>query len=283
MSPAHGTVDEGGDTGEPRHWVQSPEQVALALPLAGPTTRIFAYAIDAVLIYTLELALLLLLFFAAMAIEPLSEAFTELLDESAGRTAEEWMESGAVLYLVAGFLVVQLVIEWTYFVGFDLLLGGRSPGKALLGLRVLRDGGEPVDLRASLVRNLLRVVDVLPLNYLVGLLAMVISKESKRLGDLAAGTVVARLDRPPRALRAEGDVPPDDPRFRFDRKQLARIGREERALLRQTLRRADELAPETAAAAYARAAEVLAKRIGHAPVEAPEHAAFLRALDRAAR
>jgi hypothetical protein len=179
--------------------------------------------------------------------------------------------------------VLQLAIEWGYFILFELTTGGRSPGKALLGLRVLRDGGEPVDLRASLMRNLLRVVDALPVNYVVGLVAMVLSPEGKRLGDLAAGTIVARLDRPARAqVRNDGD-PVDAPRFRFDRAQIARLGRAERTLLRQTLRRVTELEPEAASAALARATEVLRRRIEHPVVPEAERLAFLRALERAAR
>ncbi len=195
---------------------------------------------------------------------------------------QELLESGAILYLLAFFVLLQLTIEWGYFLFFELTTGGRSPGKALLGLRVLRDGGEPIDLRASLLRNLLRLVDALPANYLVGLTAMVLSSEGKRLGDLAAGTVVVRLDRPPAARRLEGEPGPAV-RFRFERGQIARLGRQERTLLRQTLRRLGDLEPPAAADALARAADVLARRIGHPPVPEAERLDFLRALLRAAR
>jgi uncharacterized RDD family membrane protein YckC len=282
MTQIHGTVREDPESGEPRQRVHSPEQVALELPIAGPTSRILAYAVDAAAIFLLDLAAIALLLLATPAAAWLSEQFRSVGEAAGGKTPQELLESGALLYLFAVFVIVQLAIEWCYFVFFELTLAGRSPGKALLGLRVLRDGGEPIDLSASLMRNLLRVVDVLPANYVVGLVAMLLSSEGKRLGDLAAGTIVVRLDRPAAAAL----IPPegsDAPRFRFDRGQLARLGRAERTLLRQTLRRAPDLDPAAAAVALARAADVLAQRIGHPPVAESEQRAFLYALLRAAR
>jgi hypothetical protein len=127
------------------------------------------------------------------------------------------------------------------------------------------------------------VVDILPANYLVGLVAMVVSAEGKRLGDVAAGTVVVRMDRPAAALPLldEGDAAAAG--FRFDRSQVALLGRTERALLRQTLRRMETLPPDTTEAALARAVDVLCARIGHGPVEPGERVHFLRAMLRATR
>jgi hypothetical protein len=112
---------------------------------------------------------------------------------------------------------------------------------------------------------------------------MVVSAEGKRLGDVAAGTVVVRMDRPAAALPLldEGDATAAV--FRFDRSQVSLLGRAERALLRQTLRRVETLPPETADAALARAVEVLCARIGHGPVEPSERVPFLRAMLRATR
>jgi uncharacterized RDD family membrane protein YckC len=282
MSEIHGTLRQDPASGELAQLVHSPEQVALELPLAGPTSRILAYAVDALGIYSLEAGAILLLLLATPAATWLSEQLRGVGEAAGAKTPQEIIESGGLLYLFALFVLLQLAIEWGYFLVFELTTGGRSPGKALLGLRVLRDGGEPIDLRASLVRNLLRVVDVLPANYLIGLTAMVLSPESKRLGDFAAGTIVVRLDRPPVAAPLTSETGAE-PRFRFDRAQIARLGRAERTLLRQTLRRVQDLDGETGALALERAADVLARRIGQAPVAPAEREAFLRALLRAAR
>lgn len=94
-------------------------------------------------------------------------------------------------------LIVFFLLEWFYPVVFELLWDGATPAKRLLGLRVINDNGTPVDLSASVIRNLLRAVDFLPLFYTFGILSMMIQRDFKRLGDLAAGTVV--IYREPRA------------------------------------------------------------------------------------
>ena len=102
-------------------------------------------------------------------------------------------------------IAAQLVIELFYFVVFETLWRGRSPGKRLLGLGVVSEDGLPVSFGASLVRNLLRSADILPSSYTTGLVTMLVSKRTQRLGDIAAGTVVVRFDRPrPAAPLDEG-------------------------------------------------------------------------------
>jgi uncharacterized RDD family membrane protein YckC len=276
-------VSAAGSRGAPglegRQVLHSPEQVALHLPLAGPTSRMLAYAIDLAAIFTVELVV----FFLLLASAPLAEWFQRMVGEVQGELAAGGTpgESSALLTLLAGFLLLQFVIEWGYFLFFELAMGGRSLGKRALGLRVLRDGGRPLGLRESLVRNALRVVDMLPANYLVGLVAMVVSPEGKRLGDIAAGTVVVRLDRVarPRELPEVEEASA----FRFDHVHLARLGSTERALLRQTLRRLDEFEPEAAAQALELAVETLRARLGYGAVEPAERKAFLRALWRVSR
>ncbi|MCX8007436.1 MAG: RDD family protein, partial [Coriobacteriia bacterium] len=84
----------------------------------------------------------------------------------------------------------------------EVVRGGRTPGKRYLGIRVVRDDGGPVRFTDSVVRNALRIVDMLPGYYAVGIVAALLSKSGKRLGDMAAGTVV---------VRDAGDVALPDP------------------------------------------------------------------------
>jgi len=263
--------------GEAGQVVRAPEQVALYLPVAGPTSRMLAYAVDYVVILLLQFAALVLLVLAA--------PFVGRLALNAFYTAREHPEKiqELVFTFLGIFLVIQLLIESSYFVFCEMTTGGRSLGKALIGLRVVRDGGFPISLRESLVRNLLRIVDVLPWYYTVGLVSVVLSRDGKRLGDFAAGTIVVRLDRPEPAPPL-ADAPPEaSAGFRFERSQIMRLGPNELALLRQTLRRLAALPPERAAEVLERAAAVLSARIGHGPVAAEEREAFLRALLHAAR
>jgi hypothetical protein len=78
---------------------------------------------------------------------------------------------------------------------FELVWNGQSPGKRWVGLRVIRTDGTPITLSESLIRNLVRLVDFMPLAYGVGVVTMFVNAQARRLGDLAAGTIVVH-DRP---------------------------------------------------------------------------------------
>ncbi len=126
--------------------------------LAGPIVRAAAWAIDASIRAVLYLALAL---------------FMSLLGGV-----------GMAVMLIGFFL-----IEWFYPVFFELQ-NGATPGKRMMGILVIQDNGTPVTPSASVIRNLLRTADFLPFLYATGLVAMLLNREFKRLGDLAAGTLV---------------------------------------------------------------------------------------------
>ena len=266
----------------------SPEQVALDVEIAGPMSRMLAFAIDGGLVVIIEalvvfaLVMFLLSFAAA---EPYLESLAEWFDSEDATSPG----LGFFLLLLGFFLIFDLIFQFVYFVSFEIGWQGRSPGKALLGLRVVRSSGLPLGSRDSIVRNLLRVVDILPQSYFVGFVSVLVSRHTQRLGDLAADTWVVRESRA-RAARpiVVEDLHPEPEglaaadAFRLDREQLGRLGAPERRLLRQTLRRLAELPDAERAAFAARASEVLRVRIGW-PEElaAGERIPFLIALLRA--
>jgi len=145
--------------------IETPEGVELTLTVAGPIPRILAWLVDA----SLRLGVLLLAF---------------MILGLFGRIGS------------AAALLLMFFLEWLYPVAFELHKQGATPGKKLFGLRVVNDDGTPVRLGASMTRNLLRAVDFLPMMYGFGLLSMLCNAEFKRLGDLAAGTMVIYRDRP---------------------------------------------------------------------------------------
>lgn len=260
--------------------MHSPDAVRLELPLAGPTSRMLAYAIDALIVWALFTAGFFLLMLSTPWLERLSP-FLEDLGEAL--TGDPGSAADALVLAVAILLLLGAFAEFLYFVFWEAVSRGRSPGKRVVGLRVMRDGGLPLTLGASLARNLLRVVDVLPSSYLVGLVSMLVTAEGKRLGDLAAGTVVVRLDRPPVVRPLDAAPAPGATVFAFRREQVARLGEAERALVRQTLRRLEDLSVPQAGEALERAVEALRERIGFdEPVAAADREAFLRALWEAA-
>jgi hypothetical protein len=92
-------------------------------------------------------------------------------------------------------LVVAFVMEWGYYVFFETMGDGRSPGKRALSLRVVKEGGYPIGFIDSVLRNLLRAADILPVGYLLGLLSMAGDARFRRLGDRVAGTMVVVEER----------------------------------------------------------------------------------------
>jgi uncharacterized RDD family membrane protein YckC len=161
--------------------VATPEGIELTLRLAGPVPRALAWMID----FLLRAALVLVV---------------SMLAAYFGR-------AGWGLVLIAAFFV-----EWLLPAVFEARWGGQTPGKRLLGIAVLNDDGTPLRWPGALTRNLLRAADFLPFFYGVGLIAMLANRDFKRLGDLAAGTVVVyqaeKIDATRAIPQAAPIVPP---------------------------------------------------------------------------
>jgi len=141
----------------------TPEGVVLELVLAGLGSRFLARLLDTVIQGALIIAL-------AIGI--------------AATRAPGW-----ILAMSFGFI---FLIVFAYDVLFEVLNNGRTIGKQAAGIRVLGQGGEPIRFLASAVRNIVRIIDFLPVFYLVGSISIVTTEHDQRLGDLAAGTIVAR-------------------------------------------------------------------------------------------
>ena len=103
---------------------------------------------------------------------------------------------------IALFSIISFAIYFGYDVAFEVLANGRTPGKRWTGLRVLRDDGRPVDLLSSAIRNVVRLVDGLPLSYLPAMVSILVTQRNQRLGDLAASTIVVREPRKGEAAAA---------------------------------------------------------------------------------
>lgn len=151
--------------------VATPERVAVDLPIAGLGSRAMAYGVDVALLGAVGLVLYFALTF-----------FLDPIDAALGLSS-----LARTLSLAAGFFVL-----WVYWTLLEVLWHGQTLGKRLLHIRVVRSDGSPVTVFSSAVRNLLRIVDFLPLCYPVGLITMLVDRRHRRLGDLLAGTVLVR-------------------------------------------------------------------------------------------
>lgn len=160
-----------------RYQVETPEGIDLPLRPAGLMVRALAFSIDLVL-----RGLILGLLFIVLAM--------------LGK-----LGAGLGSLLIFG-------VSWWYMVLFEVLNQGRSPGKQWMGLRVVQDDGTPIGWSASLLRNLLRFVDLLPFGYFLGAISCLQHPSFKRLGDIAAGTLVIYREQP----LTRPQLPPAQPR-----------------------------------------------------------------------
>lgn len=94
--------------------------------------------------------------------------------------------------LGVGVVVVLFIIQFGYFMFFEIVMNGQTPGKRLFGLRVIKDNGYPLAPLDSVIRNLIRIIDFFPFAYGVGLVTMFLNARAKRLGDFAANTLVVK-------------------------------------------------------------------------------------------
>jgi uncharacterized RDD family membrane protein YckC len=254
--------------------VRSPEGVELSLPIAGPVPRMTAYALDLVLVAVVMFGLFLLLVLALPAAQWFS-AWTHKWSERMQQGAGE----DAMLALLPIFLLVIVVSyfsELLYFGLWETVTRGRTPGKYLVGLRVVGMEGQPLDAKSAMIRNLLRAVDTLPGGYAVGLIAMVASEYGQRLGDQAAGTLVIRTDRVERApdLVLPNALEP----LALSREQLSKLGAPELALVRGTLRQLDRADGGPRSELIREAAVALSTRLGLDPTLEPDPVKLLQRL-----
>jgi uncharacterized membrane protein SpoIIM required for sporulation/uncharacterized RDD family membrane protein YckC len=173
--------------------VETPEQVMFSYTLAGVGSRALAAFVDYLLCLLAFMGVVFLLVVLGLS----------GLGRLVGSASSAWA--------IAVLVIAQFMIVWGYYVLFEGLNDGQTPGKQWLRLRVVQDGGYSVTFGASAVRNLMRIVDLQPLfMYGVGLVSIVISKSGKRLGDILAGTIVVR-ERVTRVRVVEGhaNAPPN--------------------------------------------------------------------------
>ena len=165
---------------ERRVEIETPEQTILSYTVAGIGSRTAAAVIDLSIIAAGEISIYLLIL-------ELSTLF------GGHASAAQKLSSG---WAAALGILSSLALLWGYYVVFEGLWDGQTPGKRMLAIRVVQDGGYSVSFGASAVRNLLRFVDMQPgILYAVGLVSVTISKSGKRLGDFVAGTFVVHEQR----------------------------------------------------------------------------------------
>jgi uncharacterized RDD family membrane protein YckC len=152
--------------------LKTPEYVSLTFQLAGLGSRAAAFLIDQLILMVINILILIATFFA---IKGMSNLPFFLADN---------------MLPLAVTVITLFVINGGYFFAFEFFSGGRTIGKKLIGIRVMQDNGHSITLLSSFIRNLVRIIDALPVSYLLGIFMIFFHPRHKRLGDLVAGTIV---------------------------------------------------------------------------------------------
>ena len=157
--------------------IETPERVPLAFALASIGNRFLAVTIDHFIQYV-SIGVIAWIFLSAAGFGSQAGLIREFEQE-----APKWM--------IAVMIIVLFLLFTGYFILFEWLWNGQTPGKRLLKLRVIREDGRPITFWEAIARNLLRVFDALPI-YSIGLIVIFLSNRDQRVGDIFAGTVVIR-------------------------------------------------------------------------------------------
>jgi len=199
--------------------IDTPEQTSLEYPIAGLGSRFLAILADT-------------------AIQVVLSFFVLIVGSIVWTSLSGFWKVGAQ-WTVAIIFILLFLLYSGYFALFEIFWNGQTPGKRFAQVRVIKDDGRPIGAYEAIVRNALRLVDSLPTLYGVGLLSIFLSKQSKRLGDFVAGTVVVHektlVDvRPYAETKIDETLPPID---------ASKVTLEEVQLIETFLNRRDNLEP----------------------------------------
>ncbi len=207
--------------------VRTPESIAFSYELAGLGSRFLAVSVDVTIQTLVMIGIIWGLIYAGAH-------WSAAVREASAPTKIE--TSLAIAFLVT----IVFSIYFGYFILFEAFWNGQTPGKKLMGLRVVRDGGYPADFASIAIRNLIRVGEFVAGLYAISAVAALLSPENKRLGDMAAGTIVVRDARA--AKLAELMQAPAETAHPL------MLSSQERALIDQFVARREGMAPHNRAA-----------------------------------
>jgi uncharacterized RDD family membrane protein YckC len=252
--------------------IETPELVAIEMPLAGIGSRFIAIAIDTLI----QIAVLFVLGLMAAIIIPALHVF--------GGVSANWA--------IGIFVLIVFLLIWGYFSLFEAFSHGRTPGKRVARIRVIHQSGRGINFVEALARNLVRIIDYVPGFYAAGVVAIFVSRRNQRLGDMVAGTLVVRdreVDAPQwsgsgtRTFTApisalESPIPPPHLRVVLPAPALAKLSAGDLEVLESFFARRLDMDLATRGALAARIASALCAKSGLAIPEDTSVETFLEAV-----
>ncbi len=209
--------------------IETPEKIIFTYNIAEIGTRIAAYLLD--ILFQLIFLIIMFMLFGLSLIS--ADAYG----------------SDHGYYYMAVIYIILFLFQWGYFLFFETVFNGKTPGKKICNIRVIRDNGERLDFQSLVIRNLLRAADSLPVPFfnILGGLVAVISKQSKRLGDYAAGTIVVTdslftLDEP----YFETHINSDERAFIINPTGEKRLKEKDLYILRKIINEKEQMSGESA-------------------------------------
>jgi len=232
--------------------IVTPEQVRLEFPTAGIGMRAIAQLIDMLILGAIHLALVIVIYLV-----------------------------GSSDYAIAALLIIGAVCTIGYYVGCEYGMGGQTIGKRAVHIRVVQSDGRNAGLLAIVIRNLFRLIDILPFGYFLGLIVVASSPRDRRIGDMVAGTiVVVEKEKERLKLRQKIDkrvnwLRVSLPRQELDEESRKAIGYSDWVLLAAWAERLPFVSPERLAQLGRPIAQHFAGKIGVAKEIAPNDTVFL--------
>lgn len=228
--------------------VVTPEHVLLRFQTAGLGSRAAALMIDTVILFLVNLTVFIVLGLVIF-----------------GKDQENFLETENMAIAIVIFLA--FAFNFGYFWLLEAFWRGQTLGKRIMGLRVIRDNGQPITFIAATIRNLFRILDGLPMGYFLGAIISFFHSQDKRLGDLVAGTIVVTestrtgLSRK-KAERQTMQVTGQGLSIVLDERQKQQITREDWQLLTSFIERHTALSPDKRGELATQLAGLLAKKLG---------------------
>ena len=239
--------------------IDTPEQIPLEFPLAGIGSRFLALTLDTLIQTGAGLVLV------AIAI-------------ATGVRASKMPTRGA--WTLALLVILWFLLHFGYFALFEAIWNGQTPGKRLTHLRVIQDSGRPITVYEAVARNLLRIVDSIPVLYGVAIISALFSARSKRLGDYVAGTVVVREKAAVLETGVRWDLAASSGSSRYD---VSRLAPEEFQLIEAFLVRRNQLAADVRIETGRKIIQRISARLEFSPEDTRNPEALLETLATAYR
>jgi uncharacterized RDD family membrane protein YckC len=247
---------------------ETPENVLVTYQPAGLGTRFIAWFVDQILLWLILIVISILLLMAGIGALDVAES---MMGSLGGADPEDL--AAAPLFALGLIVLVVGLGSFAYYGLFEYVLRGQTPGKRSVSIRVVKVDGFSLDAGSVLLRNVFRVVDHIPLLWVVPFVA----EKSQRLGDMVAGTVVI-VDKPAQMSRLRSQLmerPAEHTQFHFDAATLRRARPEDIEAAEQILERYGELAADQKVEILNTITDALAARLNVEPPPPDQRLTFL--------